>query len=143
HASLVAADDQVQRALALLNDSDIERSLAGVSQHNGPVLLTALDQPPETRGRYTLTQLHAKGGVGQVWLARDASLGREVALKELRPEQLENPAVWARFLHEAKVTGQLEHPGIVPVYELAEGGGGQTPFYTMRFIRGRTLSEAI
>ena len=49
----------------------------------------------------------------------------------------------ARFLREAQITGQLEHPGIVPVYELARRPDDQQPFYTMRFVRGRTLSEAV
>jgi eukaryotic-like serine/threonine-protein kinase len=94
----------------------------------------------ESRDRYTLTHLHAKGGMGRVWLARDASLGRQIALKELRPDQADNSAVCSRFLYEAKITAQLEHPGIVPVYELGEGGA---PYYTMRFVKGRTLSETI
>jgi eukaryotic-like serine/threonine-protein kinase len=95
---------------------------------------------PESRDRYTLTHLHAKGGMGRVWLARDTSLGRQIALKELRPDQADNSIVFSRFLYEAKITAQLEHPGIVPVYELGEG---EAPYYTMRFVKGRTLSEAI
>jgi serine/threonine-protein kinase len=98
---------------------------------------------PETRQRYTLTHLHARGGLGEVWVARDDSIGREVALKELRPERAGDPAVWRRFVEEARITGQLEHPNIVPVYELAQRGDDQQPFYTMRFIKGRTLSEAV
>ena len=94
----------------------------------------------DARERYTLTHLHAKGGMGRVWLARDGSLGRQIALKELRPDQSDNSIVCSRFLYEAKITAQLEHPGIVPVYELGEG---DAPYYTMRFVRGRTLSEAI
>src|SRR5262249_8873678 len=53
-----------------------------------------------------------------------------------------DPGLWARFLEEARITGQLEHPGIVPIYELASSPADRTPFYTMRFIRGRTLTEA-
>ncbi len=94
----------------------------------------------ESRERYSLTHLHAKGGMGQVWLARDTSLGRQIALKELRPDQAANSIVCSRFLYEAKITAQLEHPGIVPVYEVGEG---ELPYYTMRFVQGRTLSEAI
>jgi serine/threonine protein kinase len=70
-------------------------------------------------------------------------LEREVALKELRPEQASNPVVWSRFLEEAKITGQLEHPNIVPVHELVRSGESRQPFYTMRFVKGRTLSEAV
>ena len=95
---------------------------------------------PESRDRYTLTHLHAKGGMGRVWLARDTSLGRQIALKELRLDQADNSIVFSRFLYEAKITAQLEHPGIVPVYELGEG---EAPYYTMRFVKGRTLSESI
>jgi PAS domain S-box-containing protein len=63
-------------------------------------------------------------------------------LPELHPELANNPAALARFLREAKITGQLEHPGVVPVYELARDGEEANPFYTMRFISGRTLTQA-
>jgi serine/threonine protein kinase len=106
---------------------------------SGHVVLGALSPTDEPRERYTLTHLHAKGGMGRVWLARDGALGRQIALKELRPDQADNSIVTSRFLYEAKITAQLEHPGIVPVYELGEG---DAPYYTMRFVRGRTLSEA-
>jgi serine/threonine protein kinase len=92
--------------------------------------------------RYVRTRLHAEGGIGQVWLAHDENLGRDVALKELRCDRDENPAAVARFLAEARITGQLEHPGIVPVYELVEPKDGP-PCYAMRFVGGRTLADAI
>jgi len=95
------------------------------------------------RRRYTLTRLHATGGIGRIWLAYDRDLGREVALKELRPERSDDRGFAERFLHEAQVTGQLEHPGIVPVYELTRRPGDRQPFYTMRFIRGRPLTAAV
>jgi WD40 repeat protein len=103
----------------------------------------------EPAERYRLSRLHAAGGIGQVWLAHDADLGRDVALKELRPERAQDPAITARFLREAHITAQLQHPGIVPVYELVPGtldpddeAGGEAPFYTMRFVQGRTLTDA-
>ncbi len=105
-----------------------------------------ISQPAATRDRYTLTTLHAKGGIGQVWLARDTAMGREVALKELRPDRSDNDALLRRFFQEARITGQLDHPGVVPVYELAKGDAsadGGRPYYTMRFVRGRTLSDAV
>jgi serine/threonine protein kinase/formylglycine-generating enzyme required for sulfatase activity len=90
--------------------------------------------------RYRLTRLHARGGIGQVWLARDELMGRQVALKELRPDRRDAGTTQRdRFVEEAKITGQLEHPGIVPVYELARQGENALPFYTMRFVQGRTL----
>jgi tetratricopeptide (TPR) repeat protein/tRNA A-37 threonylcarbamoyl transferase component Bud32 len=115
----------------------------GSPEPAGHVLLSVVPFTPEPHERYTLTRLHARGGIGQVWLARDAALGREVALKELRPERARDPMLWARFLEEARITGQLEHPSIVPVYELARRADDQYPFYTMRFVRGRTLTEAL
>jgi len=108
----------------------------------GHVLLEAVDRADASSGRYTLTRLHAKGGLGQVWLARDVHLDRDVAFKEIRPEQPDHPEVWARFLREARITGRLAHPGIVPVYELSDREGGGMPFYTMRFVAGRTLRDA-
>ena len=113
---------------------------AGPGQGGHVVLGRLSPGEVDARERYTLTHLHAKGGMGRVWLARDGSLGRQIALKELRPDQSDNSIVCSRFLYEAKITAQLEHPGIVPVYELGEG---DAPYYTMRFVRGKTLSEAI
>ena len=109
----------------------------------GHVVLSAIGVHPSSGPeRYTRTRLHATGGIGRVWLARDSSFGREVALKEIRPERGANEVVWSRFLEEARITGQLEHPGIVPVYEMGTGGEDSGPFYTMRFVKGRTLLEA-
>ena len=65
------------------------------------VLVSSLTYRPATRDRYerySLTSLHATGGVGRVWLARDTALGRNVALKELRPELADHPGLWSRFL---------------------------------------------
>jgi serine/threonine-protein kinase len=98
---------------------------------------------PQVRERYTLLRLHAKGGIGQVWVARDLELGREVALKELRTDRPSESSIRARFMNEARITGQLEHPGVVPVYELVEGTGEHAAYYTMRLIRGRNLKHAI
>lgn len=110
----------------------------------GPAVQSvAVGDSGTARQRYGLSHLHARGGIGQVWLAHDPELGRDVALKELRPESVANPTAVTRFVDEARVTGQLEHPGIIPVYELDRGGDGRLPFYTMRFVRGRTLSEAV
>jgi serine/threonine-protein kinase len=132
--------DEVRLSLAGVPDEDLRGSLTPLPA--GDVLLHTTDYVPEARERYTLSRLHATGGIGRVWLARDASLGRDVALKELRPERVGQPVVWGRFLREAQVTGQLEHPGIVPVYDLGRRPDDNAPFYTMRFVRGRTLAEA-
>lgn len=93
-----------------------------------------------TGPRYTRSSLHASGGMGNVWLARDVAIGRDVAVKELRADGSGGPGT-PRFVREARITGQLEHPGIVPVYELGRDPTSGQPYYVMRYIRGRTLSE--
>ena len=92
--------------------------------------------------RFRLIRPHAKGGIGQVWLARDQELQRDVAVKEIQAHYADREGLRARFLLEAEITGNLEHPGIVPVYSLGRNAEGR-PFYAMRFIRGETLSLAI
>ncbi len=103
--------------------------------------LTALGSgKPESR--FAVQRLHAEGGLGRVYVAHDRQLDREVALKEIKEQHADNLASRRRFVLEAEVTGGLEHPGIVPVYGLGHYEDGR-PYYTMRFIRGTSLSEAI
>jgi eukaryotic-like serine/threonine-protein kinase len=141
-AGLAAVGDDMKRSLAALQDDDIKRSLCGLPGPDATTTFAAVDDIPSAGKRYTLTRVHASGGIGRVWLARDNAFGRNVALKELRPERAAVATHRSRFLQEARITGQLEHPGIVPVYELALRPDDQQPFYTMRFVKGRTLSEA-
>jgi serine/threonine-protein kinase len=141
-AGLGTVADEVKRSLAALGDADIQRSLADLPGPVCPSLAATVDLVPGLHDRYALSRLHATGGIGRVWLAHDSDLGREVALKELRPERAADATLWKRFLQEARITGQLEHPGIVPVYELARRPEDQQPYYTMRFVRGRTLTDA-
>jgi eukaryotic-like serine/threonine-protein kinase len=141
--SLASVDGEIKRSLAALGDADIHRSLASLQQPNDSGPEATVDFVPAAKERYSLVRLHASGGIGRVWLARDSYLGREVALKELRPERTGDPRLLARFLNEAEITGQLEHPGVVPVYELARRPEDGQPFYTMRFVKGWTLSDAI
>jgi serine/threonine protein kinase/Tfp pilus assembly protein PilF len=108
--------------------------------------------------RYEVHHEHARGGMGRVMLARDLAVGREVALKELLPGIAtgstsipgsvpnagtnESGGVVERFLREAKITGQLEHPNIIPVYEIGQYEDGNY-YYTMRFVRGKTLADKL
>jgi serine/threonine-protein kinase len=77
-----------------------------------------------------------------VFVAIDAELNREVALKEILDARADDAVSRQKFLVEAEITGSLEHPGIVPVYGLGTYGDGR-PYYAMRFIRGTSLKEAI
>ena len=92
--------------------------------------------------RFRVLRPHARGGLGEVYVAKDSELNREVALKQIKEKKADNPESRARFLLEAELTGGLEHPGIVPVYGLGQYNNGR-PFYAMRFIRGDSLKEAI
>jgi eukaryotic-like serine/threonine-protein kinase len=96
----------------------------------------------EARAEFHDLRFHAAGALGEVFMARNAELNREVALKFLKPERLHDPDSRRRFLQEAEVTGRLEHPGVVPIYALGSDAGG-SPCYAMRFIRGETLQSAI
>jgi serine/threonine-protein kinase len=85
---------------------------------------------------------HSEGGLGRVFRAIDRELGREVALKTIREERADDPESRARFALEGKITGMLEHPGIVPVYGMGRDAEGRL-YYAMRLIRGQSLREAI
>ncbi|MFN9718704.1 MAG: serine/threonine-protein kinase [Planctomycetota bacterium] len=95
-----------------------------------------------SQARFRILRPHAKGGLGQVSVALDCELNREVALKELQENLAEDEQSRLRFNQEAEITGSLEHPGIVPVYGLGRFADGR-PYYAMRFIRGDSLKEAI
>lgn len=92
--------------------------------------------------RFRVIRPHAKGGLGEVFVAEDQELHREVALKEIQARFRNDASARQRFLQEGEITGRLEHPGIVPVYGLGDYPDGR-PFYAMRFIKGETLKQAI
>jgi tetratricopeptide (TPR) repeat protein len=98
--------------------------------------------PTSSGLRFRILRPHARGGLGEVFVARDEELHREVALKEIQGRHADHPDSRTRFVLEAEITGGLEHPGIVPVYGLGHYADGR-PFYAMRFIRGDSLQQAI
>ena len=145
----INAGRSTRESLARVGDADIEASLA----HLGPTSTQAGEDADRTASyavgtatsdgqRFRVLRPHAKGGLGAVFVALDAELHREVALKQILDRHADDPASRQRFLLEAEITGGLEHPGIVPVYGLGTYGDGR-PYYAMRFIRGDSLKEAI
>lgn len=100
------------------------------------------DRERDPKKNYDLIEDFARGGMGKIWRAMDLRIRREVAYKELLPNALRSPIVVERFLKEAQVTGQLEHPGIVPIYDLGWQENG-TPFYSMKLIRGEPFKKSI
>ncbi len=104
-----------------------------------------LEQPqtamPKRLGEFVLLDQLGGGGMGVVYRARQESLGREVALKVIRPDQLAFPETRARFRREVEVVARLQHPGIVPVYSFGEEAG--TPYFAMERVHGATLTEVL
>jgi WD40 repeat protein/serine/threonine protein kinase len=101
----------------------------------------------EQPGRYQIRRQFGAGGQGVIWLAFDATVGREVALKALDVPRLLTagvnlPVTEQRFLREARITGQLEHPGIAPVHDLGRRADGSV-YYVQKLVRGRTLRDAL
>ena len=92
--------------------------------------------------RYVLAKRLARGGLGAVWLAHDQHIDRDVAIKEMLPAAAKSTSHVRRFHEEAQVTGRLEHPGIVPIYELGQKVDG-SPFYSMKLLRGHSYAAAI
>jgi serine/threonine-protein kinase len=91
--------------------------------------------------RFRVLRPHARGGLGEVFVALDSELNREVALKKILDGHTDDASSRQRFLIEAEVTGGLEHPGIVPVYGLGTYASGR-PYYARRLIRGDSLARA-
>ncbi len=89
--------------------------------------------------RYKYVREIARGGMGRIVEAFDLDLGREIAIKE---NLIDDPGLVCRFEREALITARLQHPAIVPIYEAGKLPGGD-PYYTMRFLRGRSLESAI
>jgi tRNA A-37 threonylcarbamoyl transferase component Bud32 len=119
------------------------RAFACTAEEDSLATLPPSVQEPASMGRrFRILRPHAEGGLGKVFVAFDEELRREVALKEIKGRHADDGESRARFLLEAEITGGLEHPGIVPVYALGHYADGR-PYYAMRFIRGRSLQDAI
>jgi eukaryotic-like serine/threonine-protein kinase len=118
----------------LLRDSDSEL----------PILRPASDEILSftDAGRYQLLGEIARGGMGAVLKGRDPDLGRELAVKVLLERHGDDPEMVCRFVEEAQIAGQLQHPGIVPVYELG-AFADRRPFFAMKLIKGRTLASLL
>ena len=136
--------------LARVADSELSASLAHVAAaRRGPeddpyrtVPQGSVGESTSSGTRFRILRPHARGGLGEVFVALDSELNRDVALKGIQDRYADDRRYRARFEFEAEVTGGLEHPGIVPVYGLGHTADGR-PFYAMRFIRGDSLKEAI
>ncbi len=119
--------------------------LRDIPDEHSPVLKMHKKGDPEGAEddtRYQVLGEIGRGGVGLIFKSRDRDLGRDVALKVLRSEHLEKDGVVDRFIEEAQVAGQLQHPGIVPVYGMGLQPDGR-PFFVMKLVKGKTLSALL
>jgi formylglycine-generating enzyme required for sulfatase activity/tRNA A-37 threonylcarbamoyl transferase component Bud32 len=142
----VESASSVREALRQVADADVLATLADAAARadggHPEASATAADGVEVWNPRFRILRPHAKGGLGEVFVARDVELNRQVALKEIQVRHADHPTSRARFLLEAEITGALEHPGIVPVYGLGHYPDGR-PFYAMRFVKGDNLADAI
>jgi len=106
----------------------------------GPDSPTSFPTPDD---RYVLMSFIARGGMGEVWVAKDRVLNRDVALKLLRDDLATRKFSASRFIEEARITGKLQHPSIPPIHDLGTLRDGR-PFIAMKLIKdGRTLSDLL
>jgi eukaryotic-like serine/threonine-protein kinase len=144
----IGAASLARARLDQITDPDVKDSLARFlvdPAANGPTSgeQTIAYRPVKISGqRFVILRPHAKGGLGEVFVALDEELNREVALKAIQECNAQDAVSRKRFVQEAEITGRLEHPGIVPVYGFGAREDGR-PYYAMRFIKGNSLKQAI
>ncbi len=112
---------------------------------NSPVVDVSSQQAREVMGppsRYLLFEEIGRGGMGTIVRAFDCDLGRGLAIKIVLQEHQNRSEILRRFVEEAQIAGQLQHPGIPPVYEIGEFDDGR-PYFTMKLIEGRTLATLL
>ncbi len=116
-----------------------------IAKDEEEVLVDASGMPPESvpeKERYKQRSLLAEGGMGRILLSTDQQIGRDVAMKVLRRRYCSQPDTLARFVREARIQGQLEHPSIVPVYDIGRLPNGDV-FFTMQRVRGCSIEEIV
>jgi tetratricopeptide (TPR) repeat protein len=110
-----------------------------------PINRPSSEQKPGTAElpeRYQLVGEIARGGMGAVFKGRDTDLGRDIAVKILLEGHAGRTELLQRFVEEAQIGGQLQHPGVVPIYELGQAGD-RRPYFTMKLVKGQTLAALL
>jgi tetratricopeptide (TPR) repeat protein len=102
----------------------------------------AVEEIPEWAGRYCVEGEIGRGGMGVILRARDPELNRPLAVKVLLKRHVGKPEMERRFLEEAQVTGQLQHPGVPPVHDQGRLDDGR-PFFAMKLVKSRTLADLL
>lgn len=134
-------------AMHTLSHLASEKKRSKPNDESFATLDSSFDANPRRSGnsasqRFRIVREYAKGGLGIVLVAEDLQFRREVAIKQIRADRVNFEEYRSKFIQEAEITGQLEHPSIVPVYALGSDETGR-PYYAMRFIRGEDLQSRI
>ncbi|MHC4100089.1 MAG: protein kinase domain-containing protein [Planctomycetota bacterium] len=116
--------------------------LRGAEPGDEPEAEPDAEERPVGGARYESLGEIARGGMGVIIRSHDNDLGRDVAMKVLQSRHADNEAMVRRFVEEAQIAGQLQHPGVLTVYELGLQPD-RRPYFTMRLIKGRTLAELL
>jgi eukaryotic-like serine/threonine-protein kinase len=140
-AGMAAASAAPRSSLSAAQRPVLLREAEGDSSHIIKPASDALPPRDQTGDRYQLHGEIARGGMGAVLRGRDVDLGRDLAVKVLLTKYVRHPEAQRRFLEEAQIGGQLQHPGVVPVYDI--GHFGERPFFTMKLVKGQTLSAIL
>jgi serine/threonine-protein kinase len=141
------ADANAGATIGYTSEQSLWRAATVVADHVEP--LGAISESDGDRAasvdparRYQIREVLGVGGMGEVRLCRDEAIGRDVAHKTLLATVGAGARAERRFLREVRVQGQLEHPAIVPVYDMGLGDDGR-PYFTMRRVQGQTLAEVL
>jgi serine/threonine protein kinase len=125
---------------------DVPHVVLRESTAEGPDPIMRPQSPEMSQGasdsRYQLQGEIARGGMGAIIKGRDTDLGRDLAIKVLLDSHKDKPEVIQRFVEEAQIGGQLQHPGIAPIYELGQFKD-KRPFFAMKLVKGETLSKLL
>ena len=139
--NVIGPDDQVQ--INLHGDADDERT---AQSRTVPFLDRGATEPESAAdlegrflGRFHLESQIARGGMGMILEARDVDLDRKVAIKLLLRVHQYNPHIHQQFINEARITGRLQHPGIIPIYETGRTSDDR-PYFAMKLVNGMTLA---
>ncbi len=108
----------------------------------GPIVRPQGGADADSSIRYRIDGEIARGGMGAILKGRDPDLGRDVALKVLRDDLRDDSAMVRRFVEEAQIGGQIQHPGVVPIYELGTFAD-RRPFFAMKLVKGHTLAQLL
>jgi eukaryotic-like serine/threonine-protein kinase len=137
-----AQSDSISRFGSIARPLLREARLAELPRHvNGPAS-TEMPAPVHRGDRYQILGEIARGGMGVVLKGRDHDLGRDLAIKVLLEKHRDQPELIRRFIEEAQIGGQLQHPGVVPVYELGQFGDDR-PYFAMKLVEGCTLAALL